>query len=138
MLEPVNEIRDLYISFAMERYTAAIYRYTEIYGYLQRNMKGLSNMEAFKARLREEEEAIEESVLGGNRKFGGAERRSPPVLRIPLAKMARGMPVDTGGALSSVLDTDNEGRGGMHRSFMMAWARWRSRVLPRCQARGFK
>ena len=81
VIEPVNEIRDLYITFAME---------------------------AFVARLRQEEEAIDDSVLGRNKKFGGAERRSPPVLRTPPAKRARGMPVDTGGALSRVLDTGSE------------------------------
>ena len=81
VIESVHTVRDQYITFVME---------------------------AFVARLRQEEEAIDESVLKRNRTFGGAERRSPPVLRAPPAKRARGMPVGTGGALSSVLDTDNE------------------------------
>ena len=81
VIEPVNTIRDQYITFVME---------------------------AFVARLQQEEEAIDDSVLGRNRKPGGAERRSPPVLRAPPAKRARGMPAGTGGAVSSAQDTDNE------------------------------
>ena len=79
--EPVGTIRDQYITFVME---------------------------AFVARLQQGQEAIDDSVLRRNRKPGGAERRSPPVLRAPPAKRARGMPAGAGGAVSSVQDTDNE------------------------------
>ena len=106
MIEPVNDIRELYISCAMERRTAAIHKYTEICRYLQRKIRSLSHMEAFKARLREEEEgngnpqeeepvgnatadAIEDDVLRRHNEvtegtmapqFGGAERTEEELL----------------------------------------------------------
>ena len=53
--EPVNEILDSYISIAMERHAAAIHTYTRIHRYLQHKMRSISYIEAFKARLREED-----------------------------------------------------------------------------------
>ena len=133
--EPVNEILDSYISFAMERYTAAIHRYTRIYRDLQSKMRSFSYIEAFQARLREEEEENGNTQHG--EPVGAAQRmeevplatvdpveRCPrqeflpidrdgrrgtlPVPCPPIAKRARGMPVDISGTLSRLVNTDNE------------------------------
>ena len=55
-IEWVNETQERYLSCATERHSAAIQRCTEIYRRLQMQFRGTSHMEAFKAKLRKEEE----------------------------------------------------------------------------------